>query len=91
MLYMQLMSAVRCHRFKGGEGSYSTATDSEETNEYYIYITLLYPSHQSMESTYLKVPKNFKGGGGGEGACCQGIYNLQIEQSNFLHQRQSPP
>lgn len=43
-----------------------------------------------MESTYLKVPKNFKEEGR-EGACCQGIYNLQIEQSNFLHQRQSPP
>lgn len=66
------------------------ATDSEGTNEYYIYITLLYPSHQSVESTYLKVPKNFKGGGR-EGAYCHGIYNLQIEQDNFLHQRQSLP
>lgn len=57
MLYMQLISAVRCHRFKGGGGSYSTATDSEETNLYLYYIII---SKSSVNAKYLfKGPQKF--------------------------------
>lgn len=86
--YMQLISAVRCHRFKGlGVPIVPLLTQREQMN---IIFILHYYYKSSVNGKYLfKGPKKFLKGEE-EKVPAVKEFNLQIEQSNFLHQRQSP-